>query len=236
MSAPKRARKDGSGGGGGGGGKIPTRVLGSSDLEVSVIALGCFAFGGDRKTGTHLGKAFTALHNGVWGEQDDKDTHATVKAALDAGVNFFDNAEMYGDGYAEEMMGDALTASGYDRSSYYVATKVSEAYLAPALVKEHLDASLKRMGMDYVDLYQLHWASRAALRTNKYPDRPLAQEVPLEDTLAALNECRLAGKIKHIGVCNFGVKDLRRALATGVPIVSNQICYNLLVSGMSSRL
>ena len=56
------------------------------------IALGCFAFGGDRKTGSHLGAQMTALHNGVWGDQDDEDTFATVKAALDAGVNFFDNA------------------------------------------------------------------------------------------------------------------------------------------------
>ena len=61
-------------------------------LEVSAIALGCFAFGGDRKTGSHLGAQMTALHNGVWGDQDDEDTFATVKAALDAGVNFFDNA------------------------------------------------------------------------------------------------------------------------------------------------
>ena len=72
--------------------KMPLRPLGSSGLEVSAIALGCFAFGGDRKTGSHLGAQMTALHNGVWGDQDDEDTFATVKAALDAGVNFFDNA------------------------------------------------------------------------------------------------------------------------------------------------
>ena len=70
------------------------RPLGQSGIEVSAIALGCFAFGGDKKTGTHLGAQMTALHNGVWGDQDDKDTFATVKAALDMGINFFDNAEM----------------------------------------------------------------------------------------------------------------------------------------------
>eukprot|EP01043_Picozoa_sp_COSAG02_P054883 COSAG02_NODE_6284_length_3679_cov_1.991620_6_plen_94_part_00 len=57
-------------------------------------------------------------------------------------------------------MGAALRASGYDRSKYYVATKVSESYLEPTLLKEHLDASLKRIGVDYIDLYQLHWCVR----------------------------------------------------------------------------
>ena len=217
-------------------GKMPTRQLGSTDMNVSVLALGCFAFGGDRQTGTHNGAAFAKLHNGVWGDQSDEDTFATVKAALDSGINFFDNAEMYGDGYAEEVMGRALKASGYQREQYYVATKVSEAYLEPSLLKEHLDASLKRMGMEYVDLYQLHWASRAAVKTDKYPERPLAEEVPLEETLAALRECQAAGKIKHIGVCNFGVQDLKRALATGVQIASNQICYNLLWRGIEEEV
>lgn len=210
--------------------------LGATEMQVSAIALGCFAFGGDRKTGTHLGAQMTALHNGVWGDQDDADTFATVKAALDAGVNFFDNAEMYGDGYAEEVMGRALKASGYARSSYMIATKVSETYLEPALLKEHLDASLERMGVDYIDLYQLHWASRAAVKTAKYPERPLPDEVPLEYTLRALEECRAAGKIRAIGVCNFGVQDLKRALATGVQIASNQICYNLLWRGIENEV
>jgi aryl-alcohol dehydrogenase-like predicted oxidoreductase len=62
------------------------RPLGESGIEVSAIALGCFAFGGDKKTGTHLGAQMTALHNGVWGDQDDADTFATVKAALDLGT------------------------------------------------------------------------------------------------------------------------------------------------------
>lgn len=159
--------------------KMARRRLGTSDMEVSVIAMGCFAFGGDRKTGTHLGAEMTALHKGVWGDQSDEDTFATVKAALDAGVNLFDNAEMYGDGYAEEVLGRALRASGHARSSYYVATKVSESFLEPSLVKSHLDGSLRRMGLDYIDLYQLHWASRAAVKTEKYPERPLPREVPL---------------------------------------------------------
>ena len=206
------------------------------DMRVSCIALGCFAFGGDRTTGSHLGGSFAKLHDGVWGEQPDEDTFATVKAALDAGVNFFDNAEMYGSGYAEEVTGRALRASGYPRDAYYIATKVSESNLAPSLLREHCEASIARMDCGYIDLYQLHWASRAALKTDKYPDRPLAEEVPLEDTLRELAALQREGKVRNIGVCNFGVADLRRAMATGVTIVSNQVPYSLLWRGIEDEI
>ena len=138
------------------------------------------------------------LHAGVWGDQDDADTFATVKAALDAGVNFFDNAEMYGDGYAETVMGRALKASGYKREDYVIATKVCETYLAPDLVEKQIDASLARMDCEYIDLYQIHWHSRAGLKTEKYPERPLSAEVPLKDTLLKLQEIQATGKIRHI--------------------------------------
>jgi aryl-alcohol dehydrogenase-like predicted oxidoreductase len=85
-------------------------------------------------------------------------------------------------------------------------------------------------------VYQIHWASRAALKTEKYTDRPLTELVPLADTLATLDELRKAGKIRNIGVCNFGVEDLKAALATGVPIVSNQICYNLVWRGIENEV
>lgn len=207
-----------------------------ADMTVSAVALGCFSFGGDRKTGSHLSEEMAKLHQGVWGEQSDEDTFATVKAPLDTGINFFDNAEMYGDGYAEEVLGRALKASGYDRSEYIIATKVSETYLAPDLVKEHVKASIVRMDCQYLDLIQLHWHSRAAVSSGKYPERPLKKEVPLADTLMALNELREAGLVRHIGACNFGVEDMRCWLRTPVPMVSNQLCYNLLWRGIESEV
>jgi aryl-alcohol dehydrogenase-like predicted oxidoreductase len=214
------------------------RRLGTKEdgLDVSVIGLGCFAFAGDNETMGHLGKSMAALHANLWGPQDEKDTIEAVKAALDAGINLFDNAEMYGAGVAEEALGRALKASGYARNEYAIATKVSEAYLAPNLLREHLEQSLKRLQTDYVDIYQIHWHSRAALKTEKYPERPLTVEVPLEETLECLNQLRKEGKIKHIGVCNFGPEDIRRALKTGVPIVSNQISYSLLWRGIEKDL
>jgi aryl-alcohol dehydrogenase-like predicted oxidoreductase len=185
------------------------------DMEVSRVSLGCFAFGGDRVTGSHNGASFAALHAGVWGEQKEEDTFATVKAALDAGINFLDTAEMYGGGYSEEVTGRALRASGYSREKYYVATKVSESNLSAVLVHEHVRASIARLGCGHIDL---------------------SEEVPLEETLHALDELRRAGLVRHIGLCSFGIKDVQRALATGVPIVSNQLCYNLLWRGIEDEL
>jgi aryl-alcohol dehydrogenase-like predicted oxidoreductase len=216
--------------------EMPRRRLGSSGLMVPALALGCFSFGGDKKMGGHISENFSALHEGVWGDQSDEDTFSAVKAALDNGINFFDNAEMYGDGYAEEVLGRALKASGYKRDEYIIATKVSESYLSAALVREHLEGSLLRLQTDFIDLYQIHWHSRAAQKSEHYPERPLEQEVPLEETMKALGELQKEGKIRHIGVCNFGCEDIRDVLATGVPIVSNQICYSLLWRGVEEGL
>ena len=202
---------------------------GSAALCVSKLALGCFAFGGDHETAGHLGKEMAALHSGVWGPQDDADTFATVKAALHAGINLFDTAEMYGAGYSERVLGRALKASGWPRSSYCIATKLSETNLSATLVRKHVLSSIERLDCDYIDLIQIHWHSRAAVKSEHYPERPLLEEVPLEETLGAIAQLRDDGLVRHCGVCNFGCRDLTRALECGVvPIVSNQICYNLL--------
>jgi len=74
------------------------------------------------------------------------------------------------------------------------------------------------------------------VRTEQYPERPLEEETPLQETMDALAQCQADGLIRHIGVCNFGVQDLKAALATGVSIVSNQICYNLLWRGIENEV
>ena len=84
---------------------------------------------------------------------------------------------MYGDGYSEEVLGRALKASTHARDTYMVATKVNETCLAPADLREHLDASLARLQLDYIDVYQLHWHSRAGVRSTTYPERPLKVNV-----------------------------------------------------------
>lgn len=144
----------------------------------------------------------------MWGEQEEATSLSTISAALDAGINCFDTAEGYGKGYSEEVLGKALAGR---RDQAVIATKVGGDQSAAA-VQAACEHSLKRLQTDYIDLYQIHW-----------PDR----NTPIEETMLALYKLREAGKIRAIGVCNFGVQDL-----TGLPevghIASNQLPYSLL--------
>ncbi len=168
--------------------------LGSTDIKVSRMALGCWPFAG----GT------------VWGPQDDAESISAVHAALDNGVNFFDTAEGYDDdSNSEDVLGRALVDR---RSEAVIATKVSASNLRPQDVKTHCEASLRRLRTDYIDLYQIHWPNH---------------DVPLADTMDALLRLQDDGKIRTIGVCNFGVVDLGESLGHGT-VVTDQLPYNLL--------
>ena len=170
------------------------KSLGTTDIEVSEFALGCWPFAGGK----------------VWGRQDDDVSISTVHAALDKGITFFDTAEGYDDdSHSEEVLGRALAGR---RDEAVIATKISPPHLVPGLVEQTCNASLKKLQTDYVDLYQIHWPNH---------------DVAVEDSIAALLRLRDAGKIRSIGVCNFGVQDLNGALESA-EIVTNQLPYNLL--------
>jgi len=169
------------------------RRLGTSDIEVSAIAMGCWAFAGDM----------------TWGPQEDRDSIAAVHAALDAGVTLFDTAEGYGDGASEEVLGRALEGR---RERALIATKVSAEHLRPDDLRASCEASLRRLRTDVIDLYQIHWPSR---------------EIPLGETVPALQALRDEGKIRAYGVSNFGVGDLGDLLGL-TPCTSNQLPYSLL--------
>ena len=169
------------------------RQLGNSSLRVSPIGVGFWGI---------VGGAY-------WGAQDESDTINTVKAALDAGINFFDTAEGYGNGYSEEMLGRALKGR---RDEAIIASKVSQKNLAPADIRAACERSLKRLDTDCIDLYQVHW-----------PRRDLA----FGDTMTALLDLQAAGKIRVIGVSNFGVRDMPEMLACG-RYEANQLPYSLL--------
>ena len=146
----------------------------------------------------------------VWGPQDDDVSISTVHAALDKGITFFDTAEGYNDdSHSEEVLGRALLGR---RDEAVIATKISPKHLVPELVEETCDASLQKLQTDYIDLYQIHWPNH---------------DVAIEDSMAALLKLRDAGKIRSIGVCNFGVQDLGAALESA-DIVTDQLPYNLL--------
>lgn len=173
------------------------RMLGNSSLEVSVVTLGCMTFTGDSN----------------WGPQDEKDSVETVRAAYDAGITFYDTAEGYADGMTETLLGKAL---GADRKRVMIASKVSASNLTKEKLIASCEASLKRLGTDYLDLYQIHWPSR---------------EIPIEETMDALLRLKEQGKIREIGVSNYGVLDIDTVLTYNV-VVSNQLAYNMLFRGI----
>ena len=159
------------------------RPLGASDLSVSVVGVGCNAFG------TRI---------------DADQTKAVVDAAFEAGINFFDTADTYGFGHSETLLGAAL---GSRRSEVVVATKFgmdmqgaygpdAGARASRSYMRKAVEASLRRLGTDYIDLYQLHT-----------PDRI----TPIEDTLGAMAELVDEGKVRHIGCCNFAAWELVEA-------------------------
>jgi aryl-alcohol dehydrogenase-like predicted oxidoreductase len=160
------------------------RKLGSSDIEVSEISLG----------------SWLTYSGGVEREQ----ARACVQAAFDAGINFIDTANVYGRGASETLLGEAL--SGHERSSYVLATKLyfpmseTDRGLSAAQIHKQIDASLKRLRTDYVDLYQCH----------RYDE-----QTPLQETMGALTEVVRAGKARHIGFSEWPVERIDESLALG---------------------
>ena len=175
------------------------RTLGRSGIQVSALAMGCWAIGG----------------GSGWGDQDERLSIAAVHAALDRGINFFDTAEAYGDGRSEEVLGQALAGH---RDQAVIATKVSPDHTRPAELRSYCEASLRRLQTDAIDLYMIHW--------------PVTTH-PIGDALATMQELKAEGKVRAIGLSNFGPQQLGAALgagaaAAGVQIDANQVCYNLL--------
>ncbi len=144
-----------------------------------------------------------------WQARDEQQSVAAIQAALDEGVNFFDTAAIYGDGNSELLLGRSLTGR---RHEVVIASKVRADSMQPAHIIEAVELSLKRLNTDYLDLYQTHWTDR---------------EIGLQASWEAMIQLRQQGKVRAIGVCNAGVRDLAAATAIEAPS-SNQIPYNLL--------
>lgn len=170
------------------------RTLGQTEISVSTIAMGCMSL----------------CANATYDDIPVAQAIATVHAAIDAGINFFDNAPMYGQGEAERRLGLAL--KGRRRDSVVIADKISSPTLSAAEVLSECEQSLRLLQTDYIDLYQIHWPRRV---------------VPLDETLSAMEKLVAEGKVRAIGVCNFGPIDLAAATEKH-RIQTNQICYNLL--------
>jgi myo-inositol catabolism protein IolS len=176
-----------------------TRTLQDGSLSVPVLTLGTWQLADTE-------------YWGPGGRPED-----TVRAALDQGMTCFDCAEMYADGESERVLGRAL---GADRSRALILTKVSMEHLAPDAVVTACENSLRRLGTDVIDLYQVHWPN---------------WEIPFADTYAALERLRRDGKIREIGVSNFGPRDLTDWTRVG-RAASNQVCYNLLFRAVEHEI
>jgi aryl-alcohol dehydrogenase-like predicted oxidoreductase len=184
--------------------------LGRNGPEVSAVGLGCMGMAGG------------------YGSADDAESIATVHAALDAGVTFLDAGDFYGHGHTELLLRDAL--KGGRRDHAFVAIKFGAQRSAdgkflgddgrPNSVKNFLAYSLKRLGTDYVDLYQ--------------PAR-LDPNVPIEDTVGAIADMVKAGFVRHIGLSEVGAKTIRRA-QTVHPIAALQIEYSLMSRGVETEI
>lgn len=145
----------------------------------------------------------------VWGPQADFDSIRTIHTAIDEGINFFDTAEIYAEGRSEEVLGKALSGR---RKDVVISTKVSPEHLSRQRLIRACEASLRRLRTDYIDLYHIH-----------YPN----PKVPISETLETLEKLKDEGKIRAIGVSNFGRKNLQELLTYG-QIEVNQLPYNLL--------
>ena len=166
------------------------KQFGQTDLVTSPVIYGC------------MGGA------GAFGAQEEKDSIEALQEAFNSGINFFDTAEAYGDGYSEQLMRRAL---GDKRSELIVSSKVGGKNLAPNDIISACERSLHNLGTDVIDLYMLHWPNRS---------------VPLEDSIGALKKLKADGKIRWFGVSNFGSHDIDDALALGELSV-NQLPYHL---------
>jgi aryl-alcohol dehydrogenase-like predicted oxidoreductase len=168
------------------------RKLGKNGPEISVIGFGSWAIGG-------------AGWISSWGEQDDELSIKSVHRALDAGITFFDTAAVYGLGHAEEIIGKALKSH---RHEVVLATKCGLVWDEKGRIRRNgsyesiireAENSLRRLGTDYIDLYQMHW-----------PDTDT--KAPVEETMRAMEKLVQDGKVRYVGVSNFDVPLLEAAL------------------------
>ncbi len=187
---------------------MQTRALGNSDLKITPVGYGAWAIGGS-------GWQF------AWGAQNDNDSIAAIHRALELGVNWIDTAAIYGLGHSEEIVGRALKSWSGPRP--YVFTKCGlrgdaqgnvQKVLSRDSIRRELEDSLRRLSVDVIDLYQIHWPPD--------PDSPA-----LEEGWSTLADLKREGKVRYIGVSNFDVGQLKRAKKIA-PVTSLQPPYSLI--------
>lgn len=192
---------------------VETRQLGNSDLHITRLGLGAWAMGG-------------ADWEYSWGEQDDKNSIDAIHRAIDLGMNWIDTAPVYGLGHSEEIVGRAVKSMA---QKPYIFTKcslrwddkgtVSHTLKADSLRRE-VEESLRRLQVDVIDLYQIHW-----------PD----PDPEIEEGWATLADLQQAGKLRYIGVSNFSPSQMERAMKIA-PVTSNQPPYSAIKTAVEAEV
>jgi len=187
--------------------KLQTKRLGNSDISITPVGFGAWAIGG---SGWQFG----------WGAQDDKQSISAIHRALELGVNWIDTAAVYGLGHSEEVVARALASWSGPRP--YVFTKCGlrgdehgnvKEVLKGDSIRRECEASLRRLRVETIDLYQIHW--------------PVDDTAELEEGWAMMAQLQREGKVRWIGVSNFNVEEMKRAQAIA-PITSLQPPYSLI--------
>jgi len=184
------------------------RYLGNSNLKISAVGLGTWAYGND-----------------TFGKVDDQQSIHAIRAAVDSGINLVDTAPAYGDGHAEEVVGKAIAEI---RDKVIIATKCGTHRdgpkyirdLSPKRIRKDIEDSLRRLNIEQIDLYQIHW-----------PD----PDTPLEESVEELLKLKKEGKFKYLGVCNFEV-ELMEQISEMTDIISLQPQYSLLKRDIEAKI
>jgi aryl-alcohol dehydrogenase-like predicted oxidoreductase len=190
-----------------------TRQLGNSDLHLTPIGFGAWAIGGGN-------------WEFAWGSQDDQESVAAIERALDLGINWIDTAAIYGLGHSEEVVAKALKNSS---KKPYVFTKCSMRWdkerkilrsLKAQSLQEELESSLRRLQVDVIDLYQIHWPN---------------PEAEIDEGWETLARFQKEGKVRFIGVSNFSVEQMKRVMQIA-PITSLQPPYSMLNRSIEAEI
>jgi len=196
-------------------------TLGQTDLRITPIGIGAWAIGGGK-------------WEFAWGHQEDAESIAAIHAGLDRGINWIDTAAVYGLGHSETVVGRAINGLA---KRPYVFTKCSLVWdqsgrithnLQAASIRREAESSLKRLQIDTIDLYQIHWPAWHGGPESASPGS-------IEEAVGALAKLQAEGKIRHIGVSNFDAQQMRRALRVA-PIASLQPQYSLIATDVESSI
>lgn len=185
------------------------RSIGESKLSISRFGMGCWSYGG----------------GAYWGTQSQAEVDIVVRTALDKGINFFDTARMYNEGESEKSLGIALNGI---RHKAVICSKLSPSKAYPKTLRYECEQSLKNLQTDYIDIYMLHWPINRYGISHFTNDENIINNPPaIEEAMLTLSELQKEGKIREIGISNFGVKQMSEALAVQPNIAVNELAYNI---------